>query len=195
MSPFPILRDANGRCGFPALRPVRADEAEALQAYVRGLSAEARYNRFFGAASELPPAELARALAANDRDRLTLLLTLRADGREIVIGEARVALACAERAGEFGMSLGDGWRGRGLGAALLGAIEQRAAADGIETLFADTLRSNEAMLGLARAHGYRLGPGAESRAVRLRKALDGVAPERPCRKWSVASDTAPQIAA
>ena len=79
------------------LRPVRSSDGEALQTYVRGLSPQSRYNRFLGAASELPAWELARALAANGRDKLTLLLTSRVATRETVVGEARVALSCAER--------------------------------------------------------------------------------------------------
>ena len=97
---------------------------------------QSRYNRFLGAASELPPSELAHALAANGRDTLTLLLT--AGGRETLVGEARVALSCAERAGEFAMSIADGWRRLGVGSALLEEIEVKAAADGIEWLYGDT---------------------------------------------------------
>ena len=95
-----------------ALRPARSSDGEALQTYVRGLSQRSRYNRFLGAASELPASELARALAANGRDTLTLLLTSTAEDRETVVGEARVALSCAERAGEFGMSIADDWQHR-----------------------------------------------------------------------------------
>jgi hypothetical protein len=42
------------------LRPITPDDSDVLQAYVRGLSPESRYNRFFGALQELPPAELER---------------------------------------------------------------------------------------------------------------------------------------
>jgi hypothetical protein len=75
------------------LRPARLSDGDALQSYVRGLSQQSRYNRFLGAASELPASELARALGANGRDTLTLLLTLTAEDRETVVGEARVALS------------------------------------------------------------------------------------------------------
>ena len=167
-----------------ALRPARSSDGDALQAYVRGLSPDSRYNRFLGAVNELPALELARTLAANGRDTLTLLLTSTAGDRETVVGEARVALSCAERAGEFGMSVADDWQHLGVGSALLKEIERKAAADGIELLFGDTLRTNEGMIGLARRRGFRLGPGFEPRLVRIEKWLDDAAPDLPCQKWN-----------
>src|SRR5438105_1744418 len=110
-----------------ALRPAHSIDGDALQTYVRGLSPQSRYNRFLGAVSELPASELARALGANGRDTLTLLLTSTWN-RETIVGEARVALSCAERAGEFSMSIADDWRHFGVGSALLEEIERRAAA-------------------------------------------------------------------
>lgn len=175
---------AKGRPGIRlALRPARSSDGDALQAYVRGLSPQSRYNRFLGGANELPASELARALAANGRETLTLLLTSAAEDGETVVGEARVALSCAERAGEFGMSIADDWHHLGVGSALLREIERKAAADGIELLFGDTLWNNAGMIGLARGRGFHLGPGIEPRLVRIEKRLDDVAPDLPCRKW------------
>jgi GNAT superfamily N-acetyltransferase len=167
-----------------ALRPARSSDGDALQTYVRGLSPQSRYNRFLGFVNELSASELARALAANGRDTLTLLLTSTVEDRETVVGEARVALSCADRAGEFSMSIADDWRRLGLGSALLHEIERKAAADGIELLFGDTLRTNEGMIGLARGRGFRLGPGFEPRLVRVQKRLEDAAPDLPCRKWN-----------
>ena len=166
------------------LRPVRPSDGEALQSYVRGLSPQSRYNRFLGGASELPASELARALAANGRDTLTMLVTSKLEGRETVVGEARVALSCAERAGEFGMSIADDCRHLGAGSALLQEIEHKAAAGGIEFLVGDTLRTNEAMIGLALGRGFRLEAGLEPRLVRIRKRLEDPAPDLPCQKWN-----------
>jgi GNAT superfamily N-acetyltransferase len=167
-----------------ALRPARLSDGEALQTYVRGLSRQSRYNRFLGAANELPASELARALDANGRDALTLLLTSTAAGCETLVGEARVALSCAERAGEFSMSISEDWRRLGVGSAVLREIERKAAADGIELLFGDVLRTNEGMIALARRCGFRVGPGFEARLVRVEKRLDDADPDLPCRKWS-----------
>ena len=181
---FRLLR-VNGRPEIRLrLRPARMCDGDALQSYVRGLSPQSRYNRFLGAASELPASELARALAANGRDTLTLLLTTAADDRETLVGEARVAFSCAERAGEFSMSIADDWRRLGVGSALLQEIERRAEADGIEWLFGDTLRTNDGMIGLAIRRGFLLEPGLEPRLVRIEKRLEDPASDLPCRKWA-----------
>jgi hypothetical protein len=63
-------------------------------------------------------------------------------------------------------------------------IERKAAADGIELLFGDTLRTNEGMIGLARGRGFRLEPGLEPRLLRIRKRLYDAAPDVPCLRWS-----------
>ena len=75
-----MLRARGGPDIRLALRPARLSDGDALQTYVRGLSPQSRYNRFLGAANELSASELARALAANGRDALTLLLTSTAGG-------------------------------------------------------------------------------------------------------------------
>ncbi len=182
-SEFRMLRAKRRPDFWLALRPARLSDGDALQTYVRGLPPQSRYNRFLGAANELPASELARALAANGRDTLTLLLTSTVAGRETVVGEARMALSCAERAGEFGMSIAEDWRRLGVGSAVLEEIERKAAADGIELLFGDVLRTNEGMIALARGRGFRLGGGIEPRLVRIEKQLDDAAPDLPCRKW------------
>jgi len=181
--PFRMVRTKRGKDRL-ALRPARSSDGDALQTYVRALSPQSRYNRFLGGASELPASELARTLAANGRDTLTLLLTSAAEGREIVVGEARVALSCAERAGEFSMSIADDLRRLGVGSALLEEIERKAAADGIEWLFGDTLRTNVGMIALALGRGFRLEPGLEQRLLRIQKRLEDATPDLPCRKWA-----------
>jgi GNAT superfamily N-acetyltransferase len=181
---FRMLR-AKGRPDIRlALRPACPSDGDALQSYFRGLTVQSRYNRILGAANGLPVLELARALAANGRDTMSLLVTSTAGDRETVVGEARVALSCADRAGEFSMSIADDWQGFGVGSALLEEIERKAAADGIESLFGDTLRTNQGMIALARCRGYRLGMGLEARLVRIQKRLEDPAPDLPCRKWN-----------
>jgi hypothetical protein len=76
----------------PASRPIDPRDAGVLQAYVRRLSPDSRYHRFFGALYELPPAELDRVIHLDRKYELALLAETLVDSAPIVIGEARYGL-------------------------------------------------------------------------------------------------------
>lgn len=170
------------------VRFVEPHDAEALQAYFRALSTRSRYNRFLGAISELPPAELDRFLHVGDADRFSVVAVMTIDGAETIIGEARYAFDADTDSFEFGLSIDDRWRGHGVGSALLGNLECRAAAFGAMRLFGDTLRSNDAMIGLARKPGFAFmhSPG-DWKLVRFEKHI-AIAPQQiPCASWRLAA--------
>lgn len=175
----------HSRCGDAVtVRFVEPRDAEALQTYFRSLTTRSRYNRFLGAVSELPPSELARAIHIGEADRFSVLATIVADGREIIVGEARYGLDGATSSVEFGISIDDRWQGRGIGHALLGNLECRAASLRAEAILGDTLRSNDAMIALARKAGYAFinSPG-DWKLIRFRKDLYVEPQEIPCAGW------------
>ena len=121
------------------VRFVEPSDAEALQAYFRSLSTRSRYNRFLGAISELPAAELDRFVHVGEADRFSVIAVMSIDGAETIVGEARYAFDADTDSFEFGLSIDDRWQGHGVGAALLRNLECRAAAFGANRLFGDTL--------------------------------------------------------
>jgi GNAT superfamily N-acetyltransferase len=184
------------RGGSPVtVRFVEPRDAEALQAYFRSLTTRSRYNRFLGAMSELPQIELDRFIHIGEADRFSVVATMEVDGIETIVGEARYAFETATESFEFGLSIDDRWQGHGIGKALLGNLECRAAAFGAERLFGDTLRSNDAMIGLARKSGFAFthSPG-DWKLVRFEKHLDIAREEIPCASWRLAA-TSRQLAA
>ena len=116
------------------MRPIGPRDVGVLQAYVRGLSPESRYDRFFGTLSELPLAELDRVIHLDQKYQLALLAETRDDGSPVVIGEARFALATNRLEGEFALSIADDWHGKGLGTLLVADIECRARSLGARHL-------------------------------------------------------------
>jgi hypothetical protein len=71
---------------------------------------------------------------------------------------------------------------------LLGNLECRAAALGAERLFGDTLRSNDAMIGLARKSGFVFAPSpGDWKLVRFEKHIDTAPQDIPCASWRLAA--------
>jgi len=168
------------------VRFIGADEGQALQRYFRNLSVGSRHSRFLGAMSELPPGELGHFLHVGENNRFSVLATVTTDGRETIVGEARYGFEAESGRFEFGISVDDLWHGQGIGAALIGNLECRAAALGAHVMFGDTLRSNEAMISLARKIGYTFMRHPDDwKLVRFEKPIDSIADEIPCASWKL----------
>jgi len=171
------------------VRFVEPRDAEALQNYFRSLTTRSRYNRFLGAASELPQSLLEDFIHVGEADRFSVVATMLVDGHEIIVGEARYAFDSDTASIEFGLSIDDRWQGYGIGKALLKNLECRAASFGAERIFGDTLRSNDAMIALARKSGYAFTntPG-DWKLVRFQKEIHVVEPQEiPCASWRLAA--------
>jgi GNAT superfamily N-acetyltransferase len=181
-----VLRARNG--DPVTVRFVEPKDADALQNYFRGMTASSRYNRFMGAMSQLPPSLLERFIHVGEADQFSVVATMVVDGYETIVGEARYAFDFKTSRFEFGLSIDDRWQGHGIGKALLKNLECRAAAFGAESIFGDTLRSNDSMIALARKAGYVFGnsPG-DWKAVRFSKPINLAPQDIPCASWKLAA--------
>jgi GNAT superfamily N-acetyltransferase len=171
------------------VRFVEPQDATALQDYFRALSVRSRYNRFLGAMRELPQTQLEHFIHAGEDNRFSVIAVMTIDGVETIVGEARYAFEPDTARFEFGLSIDDRWQGQGIGSALLGNLECRAAAFGAERLFGDTLRSNDVMLGLARKSGFGFAPNPDDwKLVRFEKHIDTASQDIPCASWRLAAE-------
>ncbi len=171
------------------VRFVEPRDAEELQNYYRSLSARSRYNRFLGAMSELPQALLDHFTHVGLDEGFTVIATVKVDGFEVIVGEARYALHAGTGTFEFGLSIDDRWQGHGIGAALLKNLECRAAALGAVSVFGDTLRSNSAMISLARRSGFAFHNHPDDwKLVRFEKDIDREPRHIPCASWRLAAE-------
>jgi len=170
------------------VRFVEPRDTEELQHYFRSLSTRSRYNRFFGAISELPKGLLHDFLQVGERERFTVLATMLVDGFETIVAEARYAFHAETSTFEFGLSVDDRWQGHGIGTALLKNLECRAAALGAEHIFGDTLRSNETMIALARKTGFAfINHPDDWKLVRFDKEIAVEPKDIPCASWRLAA--------
>ena len=181
-----VLRTRHGEA--ITVRFVEPRDADTIQNYFRGLSARSRYNRFFGAISQLPPGLLEGYIHVGEADQFSVVATMQVDGYETIVGEARYAFEPEAASFEFGLSVDDRWQGHGIGAALLKNLECRAAAFGAAKLFGDTLRSNDPMIALARKSAYVFSnsPG-DWKLVRFAKQINLAPQDIPCASWKLAA--------
>jgi RimJ/RimL family protein N-acetyltransferase len=177
------------------VRFVEPRDGEDLQNYFRSLSARSRYNRFFGAMSELPKPLLERFTHVGEAAGFTVVATMMIGGFETIVGEARYMFHTETESFELGISIDDRWQGHGIGTALLKNLQCRAAAFGAQKLFGDTLRSNNAMLSLARKSGYAFSNHPDDwKLVRFEKVIDARPEDIACASWRIAT-ASPEVAA
>ena len=134
------------------VRPIRPDDAAALQTFHRGLSQQSVYLRFFAALPELAD-DRARYFAGADGGDRVALVALDPASPGTIIGVVRYDRLPGTDRAEYAAVVTDRWQGRGLGMAMsrrLIAIAQRA---GIRTLVAFTLPENDRMRHLFRDLG------------------------------------------
>ena len=200
----PSVADAPRR--LPAVRAVRAADAEAMREFVQqALSPAARRCRFHGALQGCSAALLRHLTRVDGVQHVAFVATVPGDdGAERVVGEARyVACRGDERnagCAEFAIAVADDWQGRGLADRLMAALFDRARDAGLRWLYGDVLGSNERMLGFTRRLGFSARSGSGDRdddgdgIVRVERGVATLAPPRreaPWRGWLGARLTTP----
>jgi acetyltransferase len=154
-----LLRD--GRAVH--VRAVRAGDAETIQAFVRALSWQSRYERFFAPLRELTPQHLDSVLSAPG-------LSLAAfDDAGRIVALAQYALDAGDA--EFALVVAEDWRVNGLGAFLLGLLKREAARSGARVLGGLMLSQNNAMRRLAQKLGLGFARDGDPALVRMSAAL------------------------
>ena len=132
------------------LRDIRPDDAEALVAFHRALSAHTVILRFFGPHPELSAAEVTRFTSVDGVDRVALVAER---GGELV-AVARYDRQPGSEEAEVAFVVADRLQGHGLGTILLEHLASAARAHGISRFVADTLADNHRMLSVFRDAGF-----------------------------------------
>ncbi len=148
------------------IRPIRPEDAEMEQAFVRGLSERAKYFRFMQTIDELTPAMLAR-FTQIDYDREMAFVGVSLDGGlEVQVGVARYVINPDGRSCEFAVAVTDQWQGRGIGHRLMEQLMEAARDKGLETIEGEILANNHEMLALARSLRFSIHTAEEDATVK-----------------------------
>jgi acyl-CoA synthetase (NDP forming)/RimJ/RimL family protein N-acetyltransferase len=156
--------------GTVHLRPIRPDDAEALQAMHARLSEQTRYFRFFGPYPTIPPRDVERFTVVDYERRLAIVAVL--GGR--IIGVARYE-GLESSTAEVAFVIEDAHQGRGLGPLLLEHLAAAARERGLTRFDADVLPTNRRMLRVFLAAGYAAERHFDSGTVHVTFAIEPTA--------------------
>ena len=143
-----VLRDG----GTAHLRPIRPEDADALQAFHAGQSQASIYMRFFSFKPKLSGKEVRRFTEVDHINRVAFVITI---GGEIM-GIGRYDRLDDPAEAEVAFNISDAHQGRGIGSILLEHLAVAARENGIRRFTAEVLPDNRKMLMVFADAGYDL---------------------------------------
>ncbi len=155
------------------IRPIRPEDADSLQRFIRELSERSRYMRFVSMMRELTPRMLARYTQVDYHRELALVATIFAPNpahrgypQEVIIGLAHYLRHPDSRAAEYALVIGDQWQRRGLGAQLMCTLIEAARAQGLSYIDGVVLAENRPMLALMTSLGFQVDSDVSDSTLR-----------------------------
>ena len=149
------------------MRPIRPEDAQMEQSFVRGLSDQTKYFRFMQAIKELTPEMLVRFTQIDYDREMALIGVVQEEGGQVQVGVARYMSRPGGEACEFAIVVADAWRDRGIGARLMRALMQNARSRGFRVMDGEVLTANTRMLALVKSLGFRVEPDRLDPGVKL----------------------------
>ena len=177
-----VLRDGS----TTHVRPIRAEDSEALQRFQMAQSERSTYLRFFAALQRIPDRMLTQLVTVDHVSRAALVAVRPgtaqeadgadgADPAEDIVGVARYDVIDdrpGRRTAEVAFNIADALQGQGLGSVLLEHIAAAARERGVHRFTAEVLPQNGAMLGVFREAGYAVEQHLDDGVVTVSVDLD-----------------------
>jgi len=148
------------------LRPIRPEDAEIEQAFVRSLSPESRRFRFMDTLRELTPAMLVRFTQIDYDREMAFVATVQRDGKEVEVGVCRYITNPDGVTCEYAIVIADDWHRRGLGRRMMVQLIEVARRRGLAAMIGHVMSSNRGMLELCQALGFVISDSSDDPMVK-----------------------------
>ena len=154
------------------IRPIRPEDAEIEQEFVRNLSEESKYFRFMRTLHELNQEMLVR-FTQIDYDREMAFIAVTGEGEaEKELGVARYTINPDGESCEFAIVVADEWRRVGIGTRLAQTLLESAKDRGVRVVEGEMLSNNNEMRTLAERLGFTVRPSEQDTGILvMRKEL------------------------
>jgi acetyltransferase len=140
------------------IRPIRPEDAEIEETFIRNLSPQSKYFRFMHAVQELTPEMLVRFTQIDYDREMAFVATTETNGKEAEIAVGRFVSNPDGTSCEIALVVGDEWRRKGIGMRILVALMEVAKLRGLRTMEGEVLTENSGMLRLAKKLGFSVRP-------------------------------------
>jgi acetyltransferase len=149
------------------IRPIRPEDSDLEQDFVKRMSDESKYYRFMDTLRELTQAMLVRFTQIDYDREMALIATIPdEDGKELQIGVSRYVTNPDGESVEFALAVADDWQKHGVGRKLMTALIQSARLKGYRAVVGDVLSLNSKMFRLMTSLGFSIHPHPDDPAVK-----------------------------
>lgn len=138
------------------IRPIRPEDADIEQSFVRELSPQSKYFRFMQGLNELTQEMLVRFTQLDYSRELALIAVLENHEQETELGVARYVMNPDGESCEFALVIADKWQNKGIGSHLMSALIEAASQRGIDKMMGEILSNNFNMLKLTEKLGFTI---------------------------------------
>lgn len=137
------------------IRPIRPEDANLLQNFIKNLSEKSRYMRFVSNMKELTSKMLAKYTQIDYHRELALIACLdvvanMSKDSPIIIGFAHYLMNIDGRGAEYALVIADDWQRLGLGKKLMTSLIEAAKSQGLDYINGLVLTNNKPMLSLTK---------------------------------------------
>lgn len=153
------------------IRPIRPEDAEMEQQFVRQLSDESKYFRFMHRVHELTQKMLVRFTQIDYDYEMALIAVTENEGQEQELGVARYVTNPDGRSCEFALVIADQWQHHGIGQRLMRQLIEIARNRGLESMQGEVLSGNSRMLKLVRLLGFHINGVPDDYRVKCVKLI------------------------
>jgi len=149
------------------IRPIRPEDAEIEQAFIRGLSAESKYFRFMNSIHELSLEMLVRFTQIDYHNEMALVAINPDVNGEEEIGVARYLTNPDKKTCEFAIVVSHKWQGKGIARLLMQKVIDIARNRGLEVMEGQVLANNYRMLELMTSLNFQIGNDPSDPGIKL----------------------------
>ena len=149
------------------IRPIRPEDAEIEQQFIRSLSAKSKYFRFMNTIQELSLEMLVRFTQIDYHDEMALIAVKPDGDNEEEIGVVRYMTNLDKKSCEFALVVSDKWQGRGIAHHLMQKLIEVARDRGLEMMEGQVLGNNNKMLALMTSLNFRINNDPSDTSLKL----------------------------